>query len=87
MPKCTVTVDQNHKLVHPDSDSFVKANDLLTGGNLHTVAVEGLKLKGMDTVNNVQYQVKLSVSITKIGEGANAELIPQINLSIVEEGD
>jgi hypothetical protein len=92
MPKCTVTVNQsNNVLVHPSSESFATANDLVTlsGNNsLYNIlpenAVRSLKLTCKDD-DDKEYQVKLSVSITKIGEGDDVELIPQINLSIVGE--
>ena len=91
MTKCTVTVNQNHELVHPSSESFATANDLVTVNNLYNLlpenTVKSLKLTGYDEENRAEYQVKLSVSITKIGEGDNMELIPQINLSIVDEED
>ena len=87
MPKCTVTVNQNHELVYPDSQSFARENSLLRvddlSGVLPEIAVEGLKLKCMH--NGTQYQVTLSVSITDVGDD---ELIPQIQLTAekIEEG-
>lgn len=84
--KYTVTVDKNNKLVYPQIGSFIEANQLLTAETLPGAAVDKLKLKCTGEDKKI-YQVELSVSINKIGEGANAELIPQINLSIVEEED
>lgn len=87
MPKCTVTVNKENELVYPDRSSFASANSLLTVDNLYNLlpenAVRSLKLTGYDEENNAEYKVELSVSITNI----DGELIPQINLRVLDQED